>query len=99
MTIENIMLKDEKDLSSLKLIDFGISTKYDHIHSWEALSSWCGTLHYMAPEILLHQEYHKSVDIWSAGVVMYILISGKHPLFDWWNHDYESYVKVLREKK
>lgn len=35
---------------------------------------------YMAPEILLKQEYTKAVDIWSAGVVMYMLISGEHPL-------------------
>jgi len=40
----------------------------------------------MAPEILLSQEYNNSVDIWSAGVVMYILISGKHPLFEKSNH-------------
>lgn len=52
----------------------------------------------MAPEILLSQEYNNSVDIWSAGVVMYILISGKHPLFEKSNHQYDDYVQVLKDK-
>lgn len=51
----------------------------------------------MAPEILLSQEYNNSVDIWSAGVVMYILISGTHPLFDKSNHQYNDYVEVLKQ--
>jgi len=93
-------LKFEDDLSSLKLIDFGISTKYDRSKSWEILSQRCGTLHFMAPEILMKQEYHKAVDIWSVGVVMYILISGgQHPLFDRRNHNYEEYVEILKSRK
>lgn len=49
----------------------------------------------MAPEILLKQEYNKSVDIWSAGVVMYQLISGKHPMSSFKIIKTESYVDVL----
>lgn len=51
----------------------------------------------MAPEILLSQEYNNSVDIWSAGVVMYILIAGRHPLFEKSNHNYDDYVEVLKQ--
>lgn len=51
---------------------------------------------FMAPEILLKQEYGKAVDIWSAGVVMYILISGRHPLKEKReNPDIESYIDLL----
>lgn len=50
---ENILLRDINDLSSLKLIDFGISTKYDDSNGWRSLTQRCGTVKYMAPEILL----------------------------------------------
>ena len=73
------MLKDTADLTSIKLIDFGISTKYDDT-DLSQLSLRCGTLLYMAPEVLLKQEYGKGVDIWSLGVTMYQLIAGQHPL-------------------
>ena len=48
----------------------------------------------MAPEILLKQEYNKSVDIWSAGVVMYQLISGRHPMKDLFSNKIEKYISL-----
>ncbi|GAB4817904.1 hypothetical protein N2152v2_004950 [Parachlorella kessleri] len=39
----------------------------------------CGTVHYMAPEIVRHQKYSQAVDLWSLGVVLYILLSGRPP--------------------
>ena len=52
----------------------------------------------MAPEILLKQEYNKSVDIWSAGVVMYQLISGRHPMKDLFSNKIEKYISLFEEK-
>jgi calcium/calmodulin-dependent protein kinase I len=50
----------------------------------------------MAPEVALHKEYSKSVDIWSIGIVMYMLLTGgKHPLFDFQHDGTESYKKKL----
>jgi len=43
-------LSDANDLSTIKLCDFGLSAQYD-INSNFALSQWCGTLVYMAPEL------------------------------------------------
>ena len=45
------------------------------------LDAHCGTALYMAPEISMRQEYSKSIDVWSCGIIMYNLISGGlHPL-------------------
>lgn len=43
------------------------------------LTTNCGTPIYMAPEIWEGNAYNEKVDIWSMGVVMYFLLSGKHP--------------------
>lgn len=45
----------------------------------ERAATICGTLQYMAPEILNGDEYSHVVDWWSLGVVMYILLAGKYP--------------------
>jgi len=49
----------------------------------------------MAPEVALKKEYTKSVDIWSTGIILYMLLTGgKHPLFS--NSDSaESFKKKL----
>lgn len=76
---ENVLLK-ENGLET-KLIDFGLSAKYDDSCPMSFLDDHCGTLLYMAPEIALKQEYSKSIDVWALGIVMYNLLSrGGHPL-------------------
>jgi len=76
------MLSDPNDLSTIKLIDFGLSVKYDDNLFGNMLNDRCGTIIFMAPEILLSKDYNKSVDMWSVGILMYILISGgKHPFY------------------
>ena len=53
----------------------------------------------MAPDILLKHDYGKGVDIWSAGVVMYMLISGVHPFsYKSRSLDNELYCKLLRDQ-
>ena len=76
---ENIMLEDENDLTSLKLVDFGLSAQY-----FEILEDYqfCGTLIYMAPEQIEKKNYTKSIDIWSIGIICYIIMNGGiHPLY------------------
>jgi calcium/calmodulin-dependent protein kinase I len=75
----NIMLKDHSDLSSLKIVDFGLSMKYQT----GDVSRHCGTRVYMAPEVLLTKhEYTKSVDVWAVGIILYeVLTGGQHPIF------------------
>ena len=76
---ENIMFKNKNDLNSLIICDFGIACE---ISNYTFTKSKCGTLLYMAPEIILNRPYDHLVDLWSCGIILYILESGgKHPLF------------------
>lgn len=79
--LDNILVGDVDDLSTIKIADFGLSAKYDHV-SFTTLDQHCGTLIFMAPEVALKKEYSRSVDIWSIGIIMYMLLTGgSHPLF------------------
>jgi serine/threonine protein kinase len=64
-----------KDMT-VKLADFGMSTK---CRPDEELLSMCGTPNYLAPEILTRDGYNKEIDIWSLGVVIYMLLTGVAP--------------------
>ena len=76
---ENIMLAKENDLNSIKIIDFGLSVQnFDSLYS----SDYCGTFIYMAPEQIERKSYYLSVDIWSIGILMYMLLNnGEHPFY------------------
>ena len=66
----NILLADRNDLSSVKIIDFGLSEKYVLLDDY---STTQGTLLYMAPEVVGNRagKISKSVDIWAIGIIMY----------------------------
>jgi len=74
LKLQNILL-DEKD--DIKLIDFGVSNfMEDNVFR----HTFCGTPAYAPPEILLGEAYHgPEVDLWSIGVVLYYMLTGKYP--------------------
>ena len=77
---ENIMLSRENDLNSIKIVDFGLSTQ-----NLNKLinNDYCGTYIYMAPELIEKKLYFISVDIWSIGILMFMLLNkGKHPFYN-----------------
>ena len=75
---ENIMFAKKDNLESLKILDLGLSVKIEKYFDKQR----CGTIIYMAPEQLSGKGYTKSVDIWAAGIILYILCSGgQHPIF------------------
>ena len=79
--IENILFANKQDFSSVKIIDFGLSAKYDML-SLIHLNNKCGTFIFMAPEVMQNFSYSNNVDIWSIGIILYMLLSGgKHPLY------------------
>mmetsp|Transcript_17541 Transcript_17541/g.34237 ORF Transcript_17541/g.34237 Transcript_17541/m.34237 type:complete len:755 (+) Transcript_17541:30-2294(+) len=73
---ENILCGDEEDDSQVLITDFGLSK---FARPAEVMSMPCGTLAYVAPEVLLLQGYGSSVDLWSIGVITYLLIRGGLP--------------------
>ena len=78
---ENIMFKEKNDINCLKLLDFGLSL--DSFESKNHLEN-CGTLVYMAPELLINNgKYTKGVDVWSVGIILYMLLmKGKNPFYN-----------------
>lgn len=75
---ENLIFDMPGDDARLKLTDFGFATMYDPN---KKLVSTCGTPEYVAPEILNEQPYGTQVDMWSFGVVLYILLCGFPPFY------------------
>ena len=74
----------DKELNNtLKIIDFGTSIQFDKTK--EVLKTTHGTSYYIAPEVL-KKKYDERCDVWSVGVILYILLSGKPP-FDGNNDD------------
>jgi calcium-dependent protein kinase len=62
--------------AEIKLIDFGLSSKFSNNDNVDKLCSLVGTPYYMAPEIL-RGSHSKECDIWSLGVLLYLLLSGR----------------------
>lgn len=94
------------DKSAIKLLDFGLSKKANQA------KTATGTPFYMAPEIVMGHSYDWHCDIWSLGVLLYILLSGYMPfpaksrteLFDKitdgkYNFDHKEFYKVSPEAK
>lgn len=72
---ENILVENKDDKTEVKLIDFGFSRKYD---SNEKMHTILGTPFYIAPEVL-KGAYDEKCDVWSIGVLTYILLCGEPP--------------------
>ncbi|CAF3748302.1 unnamed protein product [Rotaria sordida] len=76
---ENLLFTDTSDAALLKLTDFGFAKEGNN--EQRPLNTPCYTPYYVAPEILSNDKYDKACDIWSMGVIMYILLCGYPPFF------------------
>jgi len=76
---ENLLLKNDNDVREVNLADFGLSK----IMSQKVMmQTACGTPGYVAPEVLQAKGYDKEVDMWSIGVITYILLCGFPPFYN-----------------
>lgn len=76
---ENLLYASDDVNADIKIADFGLSKI---LGSEILLKTACGTPGYVAPEVLKCEGYDQRVDLWSVGVIMYILLCGFPPFYD-----------------
>jgi calcium/calmodulin-dependent protein kinase I len=76
---ENLLLASRNGDLNVKISDFGLSKLFNEN---EVLKTACGTPGYVAPEVLRRQGYSAEVDMWSMGVITYIMLCGYPPFYD-----------------
>ncbi|CAD8082659.1 unnamed protein product [Paramecium primaurelia] len=86
---ENLILKQKDCLTDLVIADFGLSDIYNEQGIY--LFQRCGTVGYVAPEVLRDQFYDYKVDMFSVGVILFILLTGEMPFQD--NSDTDDLLK------
>ncbi|XP_031243664.1 serine/threonine-protein kinase 33 isoform X1 [Mastomys coucha] len=85
LKLENIMVKssfidDNNEVNlNIKVTDFGLAVQKHGSRSEGMMQTTCGTPIYMAPEVINAHDYSQQCDIWSIGVIMYILLCGEPP--------------------
>ncbi|KAH9662753.1 calcium-dependent protein kinase 16 [Citrus sinensis] len=92
MKPENFLFKSAKEDSSLKATDFGLS---DFIKPGKKFQDIVGSAYYVAPEVLKRKSGPES-DVWSIGVITYILLCGRRPFWD--KTEDGIFKEVLRNK-
>jgi calcium/calmodulin-dependent protein kinase I len=86
---ENILF-DDKSLQGVTLVDFGFMTR---AKEYNLLFTRCGTPGYVAPEVLADKPYDTKIDVYSLGILFYILLTKVNPF----NH--KSYSKLIQRNK
>lgn len=86
---ENLLYSTKDEDSLIKVIDFGLS----QINRRGYMKNKVGTAYYVAPEVLMGQ-YNQRCDIWSAGVILYILLCGDPPFNG--PNDNEIYKAIIK---
>eukprot|EP01138_Halocafeteria_seosinensis_P004101 gb/GECG01004193.1/.p1 GENE.gb/GECG01004193.1/~~gb/GECG01004193.1/.p1 ORF type:complete len:681 (+),score=95.94 gb/GECG01004193.1/:1-2043(+) len=96
LKLENFLFESKSEDANLKLIDFGLSSKYGA--TFRRMHTMVGTPYYIAPEILgsSSKGYTNACDMWSVGVIAYMLLSGTPPFKG--RHDNEVLSSVKRGK-
>jgi len=89
---ENMLMTDKTSSAECKITDFGLSKFFDA--QSQVMQTPCGTPGYIAPEVLRMRGYDKSCDVWSLGVIVYILLCGFPPFYA--DNDAQLYEKIKR---
>merc|ERR1712032_40757 len=79
---ENILLASKVSNTEIKISDFGLAKiSRDYPRRLPRSHSICGSDFYLAPEVIKQEEYGREIDLWSVGVVCYVILSGSLPFF------------------
>ena len=104
LKLENLLYVSKVKNAQIKIIDFGFSTFFENIiptlndalkGEKGKMTEIVGTIHYMSPEII-EGKYSEKCDIWSAGVILYTILSGLLPFEG--NSTKEIFKKILKKK-
>ena len=77
MQLDNVLLHGRGERPVVKICDFGYSK--DEV-AGSICKTACGTPEYVAPEVLVSNQYSgRAADIWSAGVILYVMLTGRQP--------------------
>ncbi|XP_065217888.1 calcium/calmodulin-dependent protein kinase type 1 isoform X2 [Planococcus citri] len=87
---ENLLYYSPDDDSKIMISDFGLSKMEES----GIMATACGTPGYVAPEVLAQKPYGKAVDVWSIGVISYILLCGYPPFYD--ENDANLFAQILK---
>merc|ERR1719203_2490659 len=87
---ENLLYYSAETDSKIMISDFGLSKMEDS----GLMATACGTPGYVAPEVLAQKPYGKAVDVWSIGVISYILLCGYPPFYD--ENDANLFAQILK---
>ncbi|KAH0956440.1 hypothetical protein HN011_000363 [Eciton burchellii] len=87
---ENLLYYSSDEDSKIMISDFGLSKMEDS----GIMATACGTPGYVAPEVLAQKPYGKAVDVWSIGVISYILLCGYPPFYD--ENDANLFAQILK---
>jgi len=89
---ENMLMTTKGADAECKITDFGLSKFFDQQSA--VMKTPCGTPGYIAPEVLLMKGYDKQCDVWSLGVIVYILLCGFPPFYA--DNDAQLYEKIKK---
>jgi len=87
---ENLLYYSAETDSKIMISDFGLSKMEES----GVMATACGTPGYVAPEVLAQKPYGKAVDVWSIGVISYILLCGYPPFYD--ENDANLFAQILK---